>query len=140
LRERLAQSLVGSRVRCYPGLVGRRSGINRLEERADHISTSVDGASSCAIEVPYIDLESIVPQDHRIALIKCDIEGSEADFLESYSALLARTDNVVIEVHTMVCEASRCHDILRDAGFVLLHHVKDAPGLTVDLFSRRVVN
>jgi len=138
LQRRLAQSPVDSRVKRYAGLVGRRAGFNRLQENADHISTSVDNGSSSAIEVPYIDLASILPRGRRIALIKCDIEGSEADFLDCYPDLLARADNVIIEVHSTMCDVGRCHAILQEAGFRHSRHVKSAPGLTVDLFSRAV--
>ena len=55
-----------------------------------------------------------------INLLKCDIEGSEELFFDSYPQLLRRVDLIVVEFHPHLNDVSRCRRLLSGAG--LDHH------------------
>ena len=58
-------------------------------------------------------------------LIKIDVEGSEADFLETYSAVYSKTAAILMEWHSPDKEGSRegrFRKMLEASGF---HHVRD---------------
>lgn len=52
----------------------------------------------------------------NIDLLKCDIEGSEVEFLKNYSASLQTTENVIIEAHGKSAESFVCKK-LHELGF-----------------------
>jgi hypothetical protein len=108
--------VLAGHVTLHHGLVGRRVGSAVMWEQRSHISNSVVQGSGRGVRVPFVDLELIIPAPRRISLLKCDIEGAEEMFLESYPLLLRRTDAVVIEVHGDKCDAKRCFDLLANAG------------------------
>lgn len=122
LQKRLDQPQLVGRCRYHLGLAGRRSGSAHIAEIAEHPMNSIlsDSAAS-GPEVPFVDVAKLLPDDRRISLLKCDIEGAEQLFLESYPDVLARVDNVVIEIHNNYVDANRCFALMAEAG---LRHVK----------------
>jgi FkbM family methyltransferase len=75
----------------------------------------------------YIDLLSLIPKAEPVDLVKCDIEGSELDFLHNYADLLRRTRFLVIEVHPRHCNAEECYQMLRSYGFQLIRDIRVYP-------------
>lgn len=129
--------------RVVRGLAGRRSGSAVLYDADMHVTVSTRGRGH-GEEVPFIDVESLLPPDQPVSLIKCDIEGSEQDFMEAYPQLLRRTGHLVIEFHHEMVDVEACRRLLSQAG---LHHVatlsdgmfthSDVPARrTTELFSR----
>jgi len=115
LRE---QPALEGRYRCANGLVGRRSGAGRIREPRFH------GASSVVTQpgvtgrpVAYIDLEQLLgPECSSIHLLKCDVEGSEQEFIENYGTLLERVERAVFEFHHERCDVGTCLRRLATAG------------------------
>ena len=71
------------------------------------------------VQLSYIDLDALTESWEAIDLIKCDIEGSEFDFIGSYPNLLRRCRSVVIEFHPAFGDVEAAKEKLRGHGF---HH------------------
>jgi len=139
LNRHLMQPALHGQCSAHHGLVGRRTG------SASITTSALSGLNSISIRsrqsfsrttVPFIDLESILPRDRRIALLKCDIEGSEELFFDCYPQLLQRVDLIVVEFHPHLNDVSRCRTLLSAAG--LNHHcsLRDYSDGSVELFTR----
>ncbi len=89
-----------------------------------------------AEECEYIDLESFIPPHCPIDLIKCDIEGSEFDFLNNYPDLIRRTRNLVIEFHPLHCDVPACRTLLSSLGFLQQQVIKSFPSHSLEMFCR----
>jgi FkbM family methyltransferase len=113
-------------VALHHGLVGQRSGVARIYDRAYSGANTVVPANGRTSSMPfrgahavsgsYMDLETVLPPGGPIDLLKCDIEGSEAAFLRNYSELLKRTRRIVIEIHPQHCRPAECRELLAAAG------------------------
>jgi FkbM family methyltransferase len=129
------------------GLVGPRSG--RTMFRSSMFSSHVNGVARSgrvsrirlldryAEERAYVDLEEFVDPHAMIDLIKCDIEGSELDFVSSYQSLLQRTRLLVIELHPFHCDVAACRDLLRSYGFAPRQVVKSYPTHSLEVYERQ---
>lgn len=115
-RRVLGENGLGGEVRLVRGLVGRRDGSAPFTEYPATTNSNVFDAAATATAVDYVDLEALAPPG-PIDLVKCDVEGSEQAFLESYGPLLARTRRVVVELHAAFVDYDACRALLRDAGF-----------------------
>jgi FkbM family methyltransferase len=137
LRNRLQQpSLSG---RCVPsfGLAGARTGEGTISTSITTGLNSIHGHRSLSrARVPFIDLETIIPAERRIALLKCDIEGAECTLLENYPALFARVDAAVFEFHPDWCSVSRCRELLSVSGLTRGTPLRTADDCGTELFLR----
>jgi len=106
----------GCDVRLIHGLVGSRTGVGHMRE------LNFNGTSHVAadgIPVPYVDLNPIVQDWPRVDLVKCDIEGSEYEFVGAYPELMARSKAAVFEFHNKDSHRDRhCKELLRSYGLV----------------------
>ena len=114
---------LGREVALVRGLVGRREGSAAFVEYPATTNSNVFdetlGGPLGGAAVDYVDLEDHVGPG-PVDLVKCDVEGSEWDFLRSYGPLLARTRRVVVELHEAFVDYAACRAVLRDAGFILV--------------------
>ena len=107
------QEAIRSHVRLVNALVGARQGEGNIGESDLHAMNSVfTAASGSTVRVPFVDLECVSDLEGEIDLLKCDIEGSELQFVENYPDLLRRVRVAVIELHDDLCDTRRCRDIL----------------------------
>jgi FkbM family methyltransferase len=146
LRRRLDQPALRGRCTVHHGLVGRRAGDARMLTTAYHIGNAIvreDGRRPRLLSIPgmterssFVDVETLVPRDAPIALLKCDIEGAEETFLETYPDLLARVERAVLELHTGECDAERCVRLLAEAGLTERRTLRTMVGLRVDYVTR----
>lgn len=138
LRERLsALSRDGVEIQIVHGLVGKRSGQGQLEiANAEVKNAVVERTSQNSLAVNYVDLESLLAPAQRIDLLKCDIEGSEAAFLENYQALLGRTEVAVFEFHEPACPMAAGMAQVNKAGFTKHEILLDQGSLQTVLFQR----
>lgn len=60
----------------------------------------------------------------RVSLMKIDVEGAEEQFLAASGPLLSRVDQVVIEIHPLLCDEGNVRDVLQQA----FDHVIDIQG------------
>jgi FkbM family methyltransferase len=140
-RERvLKNNGLDGRIQLVQGLVGKRSGTAMFYE-----STNT-GANTCIPEhvdsdrrysqnrVPFVDLEALVPVG-PIALIKCDIEGSEGDFIMNYRSLLRRAESLIFEFHDCCADQGKLFEMMKAEGFV--HQtVRASAGSSIEFFFR----
>lgn len=121
------------------GLVGQRGGngaISNLEHSGLNHVVSDDSAQHCLVN--YVDVEEIVGSGN-IDLLKCDIEGSELAFLESYPELLRRTKIAVLELHLQKCDEMRCVSLLNAAGLKVQKTLVENAGLTKVVLASRMM-
>jgi FkbM family methyltransferase len=119
------------------GLIGRRAGHGWIStSMLAGLNSMYTRQSLSRARVRFVDLEQLVPADRQIALVKCDIEGAEQHFLESYPALLRRVHALVIEFHHDLCQVARCRTLLEAAGLVHHRQLRRFPGCSVELFNR----
>ena len=136
LERHLDQPAIAGRCVARHGLVGQRTGSARISTSALTGMNSIRTRQSFSREeVPFVDLERLLP-DRPISLLKCDIEGAEEMFCETYPDLLRRVTTLVIELHPQINDENRCRDLLRDAG--LVHHrvARRYDEGSVEIFSR----
>ena len=74
-----------------------------------------------------------------VHLIKCDIEGSEFAFLESYGDLLRKTRRMAIEFHSHFGDIAKATDTLRGMGFSKVSVLRESAMAPTIYFSRAVV-
>jgi len=134
-------------VRVVRAAVGERTGVALLREALAHFphgrlstirerrpaaGTSRPAISGAAerpeVQVPYVDLSTLLASVPQIDLLKCDIEGSEQPLIENYPDLFRKVRMAVFEFHRDLCDVDRCQALLREYGFE--HHATFRPGAT----------
>lgn len=124
------------RVSFMSGLVGKRTGHGNLQEYIFHtMNCIVPDNRKPYNEVAYLDLDQALTPG-PIDLIKCDIEGSELEFLQNYPDLLKRTQYFLFELHTEMCPAEACWGELRKAGMTRIAS-KTRGDVFIELWGRR---
>lgn len=140
LRTNLSgQEPLRGRVELVHGLVGRTAGTGRIAERSFHATSRVVGSGERewrAREVPYHDLGPYWTEAGTIDLLKCDIEGAEEAFLESYRHLLPSVRLAVFELHHDACDTERCRRLLAEAGLAHRATLVSAATTSLELFAR----
>ncbi len=122
------------------GLAGKREGAANLWKSHNHHSCTVrdqrkyKGAQAVASQ--YVDLTRIVPASGPIDLLKCDIEGSEEEFVVNYPDLLCRVMVAVFEIHHGACSAPNMRALLHRAGLVHEEIVAEHESNSVHIFRR----
>lgn len=131
-----SQRQPGVRVRLIRGLVGQPRGSGVIQESAIHVkSTTVDVPAGRGVRVDFVDLDSIMGDRIEVDLLKCDIEGTELLFIQSYADLLRKVKHAVFELHHDQCDTKKCVRILEELGF---HQTiqRANSSFSVSLFSR----
>ena len=141
----MAEPALANKLTLVHGLVGRRRGSAKIYECGFHANNSLfprNTFGGCrGVDVPFVDLFSLYGENPVIDLMKCDIEGAELMFLESYQELLAGVRYAVIEFHHHLCDVARCFDILEEVGFSNYEQLcsREKTMNSVYLFGRQVV-
>jgi len=124
----------GAKVEIVHGLVGLKSGVGLMRERVFNAMNRVDESGR---PVRYVDVSGLVAGWPRIDLVKCDIEGSEGDFLRTYPDVLAKTQAAVFEFHDVSTPlAAECRRRLIDYGLTHTMHLRAFADNTVEFFWR----
>ena len=138
LAVHLGQPALAPSCAAHCALVGRRGGAGYISLSAHSGMNSIlDRQSFSRAKVTFVDLESLIPSDARIALLKCDIEGAERLLLESYRSLLDRVSAAVFEFHHRLVDVRHCRQLLAAAGLTQLVVLREYDGASVELFARR---
>jgi FkbM family methyltransferase len=134
-----------TRLSARHGLVGERSGTGQIYDHAYAGANSVVPAggkvsvlgfrAAHAVTSQYIDLESLLPPDLPLDLIKCDIEGSEGAFLRNYGNLVARARQLIIELHPRHCDAEECRQVLAAAGLRREQTLRTSPETVLETWA-----
>ena len=96
----------------------------------------IDTPASGSCRVPYYNLDEALDATAGINLLKCDIEGSEREFLKTYPHLLRRTQVAVFEFHDPMCPASVGVPQVMSAGFTSNDVLLDQGHAKTVLFER----
>jgi len=146
--EELARRLVipGQRVdaKILNGLVGKKTGKARLnfgkEDTVNFVGETGDGGqwvdARGAETVSYVDLDAATSAMPAVHLIKCDIEGSEYDFLGNYADLLRKTRRIVIEFHAPFGDIAKATAALKGMGFSKTMTLRESKVTPTIYFSR----
>ncbi len=119
------------------GLIGLKTGEARLALKASEcMNQVVEEPAGTSRSVPYYNLDEALDETAGISLLKCDIEGSERDFLENYPHLLRNTQVAVFEFHDPMCPASAGVPKVMSAGFTTSHILLDQGHATTIFFER----
>lgn len=91
------------------GLVGKKDGFDYISTEYNYgYNSIVEGArSGNRVKTAYYNLETKLTST-KFDLIKCDIEGAEESFIESYCDLLALQPRFVFEFHHKMCDTKKC--------------------------------
>lgn len=141
LQRRIAASPeIGQRTRIVHGLAGARSGSATIYAHRFHSASSVINPvmekHGHGHKVDWIDLDALTADMPTIDLLKCDIEGSEALFLETYPDLIRKVQAAVLELHPQLCDVPACRARLHEAGLTRTTVLREAPDQSVELFER----
>jgi FkbM family methyltransferase len=134
-----AQPLLCDKVHLLHGLVGRKVGeayITGSHLHYSNIAWEEERAGSS--RVAFIDLEKQLAGFATIDLIKCDIEGSEFDFIDNYENLLKKTRAVVIEFHRFGRNLEEARDKLSQYGFDRCSVLREAPFYSIEFYTRKL--
>ena len=133
------QSFENLDLQILEGVVGHREGQAVLYKSHNyHAHTIIAGSRYSGSQpntVRYLNLEALYP-GVQWDLVKCDIEGAEGEFVESYFDLLCRTKIFVLEVHHGACEISKLRSSLGNAGLKTEHNVVDHGTNSMHIFTR----
>jgi FkbM family methyltransferase len=131
------QPLLRGRCAARHGMIGRRRGYASISTSVrSGLNSMYTRQSFSRARVPFVDLDALVPPDGPIALVKCDIEGAEQAFIESYPGLLRRVQILVLEFHHELCDVRRSRELLDAAGLVHGRVLRAYGRCTVELFGR----
>lgn len=100
------------------GLVGKKEGFDYISTEYNYGYNTVIGKprGRTKIKTPYYNLEEKLASI-TYDLIKCDIEGAEEVFIESYGDLLKHQPRIVFEFHHKMCDTQKCDRLLKEFGF-----------------------
>lgn len=139
----LTSDVLTDRVAPYPeiethfGAVGRLDGETCITLSDNHgTSFTTDTEKDYPhVVVKYRDLNEILPKG-QIDCIKCDIEGSEFDFVQNYEAVLHRTRLVFMETHYTKGDAEALRAKMKEYGFTGNKMLVDHETACVEVFYR----
>jgi FkbM family methyltransferase len=143
LKRRLV--IPGDRVeaKVVNGLAGKRDGAARLNYGKEDILNFVGETGEAqwddrrgSATVPYVNLDTLTADMPVVHLIKCDIEGSEFQFLECYPELLAKTRRVALEFHSPFGDIAQATEKLRGLGFTKITTLRESPETPTICFAR----
>jgi FkbM family methyltransferase len=140
-------SVEASRVGC--AAIQRLSELNGWTDRVQIINHFIGGDTPMQHDaeaipdsggVSFISEEELIRRAaiDRIALLKCDIEGSEFELLRPGSRLLALADQITIEVHDVAGDRQAFLDLLTREGFEWVVRQSDSQGCIVNAKRRGV--
>ena len=119
------------------GLVGNKTGGANFYLHKDSLkSSALTKLKHQNNYIEYLNLESVFNDVAHIDLLKCDVEGSEFDFLNSYEKLLGKISHLAIEFHSEHGSVVEAIHKLEKVGFKNNHCLHDAGPQQTYYFSR----
>jgi FkbM family methyltransferase len=135
-----------SRVGCRA--IGELARLNAIEGRVTVVNRFIGGdtpAQHDAHAIPeaegvgFITADELIDQYgiERIDFLKCDVEGSEFELLQKGRRVLARTEQLAMEVHDSAGDRGWLMDVLRKNGFEVVLRSDDVGSCIVNARRRR---
>lgn len=139
LKKRLGQKGLQDKTVLVEGLVGKKEGSSILTTDTDHFGFKVESEAADGKRISYVDVDRYLGECAVIDVLKCDIEGSEQDFIENYPDILRRTELAVFEFHATVCDVNRCRELIGQCGlsYVTTLRQNDVYKTSVEVFIRK---
>jgi FkbM family methyltransferase len=126
-----------TRVRLVRGVAGARgAGARVIGEAFTAASHVAAGDEPGGVGAAGVDLDALWPDAGAIDLLKCDIEGAEAQVIAAYPGLLRRVRHAAIELHPRRVDVEGLVSALGGLGLRQTDVVTDTPEGTLRLFSR----
>jgi FkbM family methyltransferase len=123
-------------IRACIGSVARRSQITTDDGEWGHRLVKGEASSGDTVEViTMADVLRYIPDKALIDLIKCDIEGGEAELFSDCSGWINRVRVLVIEIHLPYSEGKLISDLVRcGASFRMISKMerKENPVITLE--------
>lgn len=130
----------GSCVRLMNKLVGLQAGDSELFIDTHHVMASTKKKHDTYVNSvisSYVDLETLDPLQ-SIDLIKCDIEGSELDFVNTYAkGLLRRTKVFICELHADICDIPQLNKKIEESEFSFCEELDRTKANSVKMWWRQ---
>ena len=100
------------------GLIGKKDGFDYISTEYNYGYNSIvdNQRGGDRVKTAYYNLEEKL-KSTKFDLIKCDIEGAEQAFIESYYDFLGDQQRLVFEFHHKMCDTKKCDRMLRELGF-----------------------
>ena len=138
LQRRLSdEPLLANRAKAICGLAGKRGGGDYVGQGYIHYGQTASSQRTFGSKwVPYVDLVEILGDVDRIALLKCDIEGSEFDLIENYPSLFEKVAVAVFELHNYGRDIDLCRQRLKACGFGKRQVLRTAPSFSIESYTR----
>lgn len=127
---------VRTQVRLVRGLAGARAGVARVTGDAFTAAAHVAADGEAGVPATYVDLDTVAPGTGPIDLLKCDVEGAEAQVIAEYPALLARVRHAAIEFHPRRVDVDTLLDLLAATGLRQTRIVTTTADGSLRLFAR----
>jgi FkbM family methyltransferase len=132
-----SQPLLRDKVHIIHGLVGGKAGEGHITGSHLHYSNVAYAKPSAGTSrVAFIDLDKELASFATIDLIKCDIEGSEFDFIDNYENLLKKTRAAVFEFHRFGRNLDEARDKLSQYGFNRRLALRDTEFYSIEFYTR----
>jgi FkbM family methyltransferase len=140
LQSRLsAQPLLRHKLRLLNGLAGQKEGDGHITGSHLHYSNvSSAQPKPGSSRVPFINLDKELTAFATIDLIKCDIEGSEFDFIDNYPDLLKKTRAAVFEFHRYGRNLDDAREKLGRYGFNDRSVLRDTDSYCIEFYTRAI--
>jgi FkbM family methyltransferase len=135
-----------SRVGC--AAIEELARLNQCERRVTVLNRFIGGDTPAQHDeraipdhqnVPFMTADELLDSQGvgRIALLKCDIEGSEFELLRHGGRLLSRTDQIAMEVHDRAGDRQWLIQRMKDDGFEVLVRADDGDSCIINARRRR---
>ena len=134
-----AEPLLHDKIHLLGGLVGRKEGeayITGSHHHYSNIATTESQPGSSRAE--FINLDKELAEFTTIDLLKCDIEGSEFDFIDNYEGLLRKTRAAVFEFHNYVRNPDEARNKLSRYGFNRRLVLRDTENYSIEFYTREL--
>ena len=136
-RRVCSQPLLRNKVRVLNGLAGHKEGEAYITGSHLHYSNVASAEPSPgSSHVPFINLDKELFEFPTIDLIKCDIEGSEFDFIDNYENLLKKTRAAVFEFHRYGRNLDEARDKLLQYVFTSRVVLRNAEFYSIEFYTR----
>lgn len=134
-----AQPLLRDKVHLLYGLAGRKAGEAHITGSHLHYSNVASAEPrSGSSRVAFLNLDKELASFATIDLIKCDIEGSEFDFIDNYEDLLKKTRAAVFEFHRYGRNLEEARDKLSQYGFARRLVLRETSFYSIEFYTREL--